>query len=320
MSLFDLMQDAIIEKPRQTWTYKKIKQKQKEQEMEKEVKTEKQIRREMKEKLSEKEYKKRYANREYVKRKDLYRKKYEERQAELQKMLLEICDELWPGNDLTDYDDFYTKKFKIDDTVKDWKYRKYKFIWWSSKLAKIPWAWLPKQTMPFRISNRQWIESAIKEWMKIQHTIYQYLKPLMWELEDSKAIILRRWPPRKHPSYYADDKLRAVAKGAPFNDSHTYMMFEGMKRNKYMLTEMYLGRTCFIFGDVVVTETWNIFRIALNNNLPWLTKDTVEDIHKLRMDWYLGKSKDRPPIYLLNDAYLVKVPLKWQSLFYIIPT
>lgn len=87
--------------------------------MEKEVKTEKQIRREMKEKLSEKEYKKRYANREYVKRKDLYRKKYEERQAELQKMLLEICDELWPGNDLTDYDDFYTKKFKIDDTVKD---------------------------------------------------------------------------------------------------------------------------------------------------------------------------------------------------------
>lgn len=313
MSLFNELQKDIIENPKATWTYKRIRAEKREKK-----KTEKELRMEMKEKLSEKEYKKRYMKRDYEKRKATYKKKYKEKQEELRQMLEEICDELWPGNDLTDYDKFYAGKFKLDDTVNHWE--KYRFAWWSSKLARIPWTWLPKQTMPFRVPNRMWMDAIIKRWMEWQHITYQYLKPLMWELWESRARINKKQQPYKHPVFIADEKLKAIAENAPFNKAYVYLMFEALSRDKYILSEMYLGRTSFIFGDVVVTETWNVFRISLDHNLPWLTRETVEDVHKARMDWWKGKTKEWPPIYMLSDAYLVKVSLKWENLFYIVPT
>jgi hypothetical protein len=94
-----------------------------------------------------------------------------------------------------------------------------------------------------------------------------------------------------------------------------------MVRDKFMVSELYLGRNSFIFWDVLVTWTWNTFRIALENNLPWLTKDTVEEIHSLRMDWRKNKGEKAPPIYIVNDAYLIKIPInERENLFYIVPT
>ena len=72
---------------------------------------------------------------------------------------------------------------------------------------------------------------------------------------------------------------------------------------------------------MLVTGTGNLFRIALNNNLSRLTKDTVEEIHQKRMAWIKSKSNDAPPIYIVNDAYLIKIKInERETLFYIVPT
>lgn len=276
----------------------------------------------MKEKLPEDEYKKRYMHREYEKRKEQYKEKYEKKKEEATKELKELCDEIWPGNDLTDWDKFYADKFKLDDTWKKW--HSYRFAWWSSKLARLKWERIPKQTKPFRIMNRNWMTQLLDKWIDIQHRTYEYLNPLMWELWDSWLFMGKKQQPYKYPLYLSDDKLKAVANNAPVNAAYVYLLFDALRRDKYIFSEMYLWRTSFIFWDVLVTQTWNLFRISLENNLPWLTKDTVESIHESRMKWHKRKKKEalvkQPPIYIVNDAYLIKVSLKWEVLYYIVPT
>ena len=315
MSLFNELQKNIIENPKALATAKRAREKRRERE---EIKTEKEIRMEMKSQLSEDEYKKWYMKREYEKRVDIYKRKYRERQDELQKMLIEICDELWPGNDLTDYDKFYADKFKSDDTWKHWN--KYRFFWQNSKLSRTKWNFIPKWNKPFRVPNRIWMTQMINIGIRTQNIVYQYLKPYMPELWDSRVALNKKQWLWSYPVYISDDKLMTIAKNAPVNRMYVYMMFEAMSRNKYIISEFYLWRTSFLVWDVLITQAWNVFRPSLVNNLPWLNKDTVEELHKKRMDWFKCKSYDKPPIYIVNDAYLIKVSLKWENLFYIVPT
>ncbi len=93
-----------------------------------------------------------------------------------------------------------------------------------------------------------------------------------------------------------------------------------MLRDKYIISEVYLGRVSFLVGDVIISQAGNVLRPCLENNIPWLTKDTVDELHKKRMDW-LKKKTDDLKIYILRDTYLVKYQLnEREKMFYIIPT
>lgn len=314
MSLFDELQWEIIEKPTNTNYYHRILNEQK-----KEKKTEKQKRKEMREKLWPVEYKKRYDKQRYQKQKAKFKKRYEEhRDAFNEEMLNDIINEIrWDVPDVVNRDKYYLEKFRDDDVKSNW----YRFSWWSSRLARIKWKDLPKQKTPFRVVKVRWMERGIKDMNDIQSKAYQYLKPYMGKFKDVPLSLQKKQQPYDYPIYVTTNEFRKFVEWGPVNPWHIYLVFDAMRRWKYMVTETYLWRNSFIFGDVLVTQTWKLFRIALENNLPWLTKDTVEDIHSLRMDWRKNKGEKAPPIYIVNDAYLIKIKInEREDLFYIVPT
>jgi len=315
MSLFNDLQWEIIENPEKTRNYHKIRAQINEKPQEK---TEKQKRKEMRERLWPVEYKKRYDKQRYKKQRNLFKQRYEEhRDAFNEDMLNEIIDELWPGNNIINRDKYYLEKFRDDDVKSNW----YRFAWRSSRLVRIKWKDLPKQLLPFKVVKVRGMEYWIKNMNEVQNKAYQYLKPHMEEFKDVTLFLQKKQKPYDYPTYATTREFENFVRWGPVNPWHIYLVFDAMRRWKYMASETYLWRNSFIFGDVVVTQTWKLFRIALENNLPWLTKDTVEEIHSLKMDWRKNKWDKMPPIYIVNDAYLIKVHInEREDLFYIVPT
>lgn len=312
MSLFNDLQGELIEKPKNRGSYYKI-LKQKEEE----IKTKKQIVKEMKEKLSPEEFKKRYRRLYYDKEKE--RKKYQEKKADVDKYVWELIDEIYADiPDLINRDRYYTEKYKKDDT-KRWAY---KFAWRSSKIRRLNRNWLPIQKTPFRISNRKWLDRCMKELLNTQTSVYKYLSPYLKEIKNCAISMHKKQQPYDYPTYTIDEPLNSLCKNSNINTWRIVNVADWMIRDKLIISELYLGRNNFIFWDVLVTWTWNIFRISLENNLPWLTKDTIEDIHEKRMRWRKDKKDmDMPPIYIVNDAYLIKIPInERENYFYIVPT
>lgn len=313
MSLFDEIQWTIIENPRATWSAQKIRKQTDEIK-----KPWKELRKEMKETLSEDEFKKWYNHQTYERFKYKYQKSYQkikEDDAKLMKELLKEIDEETP--EPINYDKYYTEKFRNDDVKSNW----YRFAWRSSRLWRLDWRFVPKQRMPFRVVKVRWMERGMRDMNEIQNKAYEYIKPHMGEFKNEIISLQKKQRPYDYPVYRRSYRLEEFAKAGPVNPWHIYLVFDAMQRWKYIASETYLWKNSFIFGDVVVTQTGKLFRISLENNLPWLTKDTVEDIHKLRIDWRKNKWKVAPPIYLLNDAYLIKIkPNERETLFYIVPT
>lgn len=74
-------------------------------------------------------------------------------------------------------------------------------------------------------------------------------------------------------------------------------------------------------GDVVVTQTGHMFQPCLENNIPRLTPETIENIHSVRMGRRKKKQKEKPPIYMVCDAYLLKISInERENFYYIVPT
>ncbi len=309
-SLFNEIQSEIIENPRWTWNYRKILK-----EKEEKIKTKKEMVQEMREKLPPEEFKKRYRRLYYDKEKE--QKKYQEKKREWDLLTWELIDEIYSDvPDLINRDDYYTKKYRDDDTVCN----VYNFARWSSRLMRINRKWTPKWTAPFRISKRHAIINCTSRLFDTQVEAYKYLKPHIDEIRNCKYALAKKQYIYA-PLYYMDEPMRTIIENSPVPNHRAIYIADGMIRWKFMVSELYLGRDSFIFWDVLVTQTWNTFRIALENNLPWLTKDTVEEIHSLRMDWRKNKWEKAPPIYIVNDAYLIQIPINEREiLYYIVPT
>lgn len=72
----------------------------------------------MKEILPDDEYWKWYAHREYEKRKDKYKVRYQKKKEEDLQEFLALIDEVWPDTEEVDWDEYYKEKFECDDKIK----------------------------------------------------------------------------------------------------------------------------------------------------------------------------------------------------------
>ena len=272
----------------------------------------------MKEKMWEEAYRDWYQKEYYKNRRSEIKKKYQEKKKEEELFVWELIDEIYADvPEIINRDEYYTQKFRDDDTVK----RGYRFAWRSSKLANLNWKSVPKRKKPFRIGNRRSMEYSMRLLYDTQCEVYQYLSPHLEEIKNCRNYIHKKQKPYDFPLWHIDEPLKTLAEWLDMNPARVVNVADAMIRWKLIVSELYLWRTSFIFWDVLVTQTGNTYRIALENNLPWLTKDTVEDIHEKRMQWRKHKWKDKPPIYIVNDAYLVKYePNEREKIFYIIPT
>ena len=79
-----------------------------------------------------------------------------------------------------------------------------------------------------------------------------------------------------------------------------------MLRDKLIKSMCYLGRVSYLVGDIIISQNGNVFRPSLDGTIPWLTPDTVEELHDKRVDFIRNK-KDGVDVYVLRDCYLSKV-------------
>lgn len=326
MSLFNEIQWQVIENPKSTYNNIKIRKEKKEKDNKENEKKKKQERKKLceqkKEELWEDEYKKRYWKQRYKDNREHHIQKEINRQKEKRKEEEALIEGIYKNvydilPEPIDIDKFYTEKFKNDDILSG----EYKFSWRSSRLKRIPWRKYSRQHLPFRVSYRHWINQMMATLSRTQLKAYQYLLPLFNEWKDCPISLHKRQQPYRYPTYLVWEPLQSIIDASEINNWHLICVADGIRRGKYIPWEVYLWRNSFIFWDVVVTNTWHLFRISLEHNLKWLTPNTVEKIHQDRMDWRKKKADNKVPILLLWDAYLIKVPInEWEDLYFITPT
>lgn len=315
MSLFsDFTQGAIIQNPKATYSYKKALEIKKETEP---VKTWKEIRNEMREKLTPEEYKKRLYKETYQRKKEDIAKKYQEKKAEEEAYIEEIYKEVYdvlpePQN----YDKIYADKYDADDRD---SWGKYRYYWRCSRLNYIKPSKLGKLGYPIRIYNRN-LNLLISNLSAMQNKAYEYIKPHINELDLRDFKLSKKQFFTKAPMWVSWEKMRKFMDTEWISNNQICTVASALLRDKYLISEVYLGRCSFLVWDIIITQNWNVLRPILENNIPWLTKDTVEDLHQKRLD-YLKKKIDDLQIYALRDCYLFKVQLdKKEPWFYIVPT
>lgn len=243
-----------------------------------------------------------------------YRNKTEE-EAIIEDVYKDVYDVL---PEPINYDKYYIEKYREDDIDVDGKYR---FSWRSSKIIFDYWKFMPKYKKPIRIYWRRGVNTVINNLLKEEGRAYQLLLPHLDELEDAKFKIKKHQTITKYPLWNVSWKLARLIMNSDIAPSHICNVLSAIQRWKYIISEAYLWRNNFIMGDVIVTQTWHKFQPCLENNIERLTPDTIEDIHNIRMKRRKKKWKKKPPLYMVSDAYLVKIPInKWETYFYIIPT
>ena len=154
----------------------------------------------------------------------------------------------------------------------------------------------------------------------MQDRAYEYIKPYIDELTIKDLSLAKRQFFTKSPMRCASERLQKLLAATDIANNQICTVASALLRDKYMHTELYMGRVGFLVGDIIITQNGNILRPILENNIPWLTKDTVEELHQKRIDWLKRKTDDLK-VYALWDCYFLKIqPNEWETLFYFTPT
>lgn len=325
MSLFNELQWEIIKNPKNTYSALKVRQEQKESEEEKEKRLKqewKDLCKEKKQELSKEEYDKWRVKEWYQRNKEWYSEKqlnsYHKRKEEEEAMIEEIYKEVYdilpePIN----WDEYYAKEFREDDINYEGKF---KFSRWASRLNRVKPSKEKAYTNPVKVYNFANLWWVLSNLWRIQDRAYEYLRPHINEINLGDFKLSKKQSLTKNPVRNAWWNMRKLADATDISMNQLYSVASAMLRDKYIINEIYLGRASFLVGDVIISQAGNIYRPCLENNIPWLTPDTVEELHKKRFDW-LKKKTDDLDIYVLRDTYLVKYqPNEREKMFYIIPT
>lgn len=328
MSLFDTFKQwEIIENPSQLKQRKERVKKEKE-----DVKKQKkvQLREEMKAKLSPEEYEKWYQKEWRIhnkKRKhDWYVKDYAKVKAERDKISEEVLSEIeykWEKEQTID--EYYIEKFREDDTDWEWRYR---YSWRASPLAKINRKRTNYYERPIRIAENYNMNILVKTQSSVQQNVYELIYPHLNEIEPWSFKMAEKQKVTARPMWNMVWKILELAEESWYPKHQICEITWALQKGVYIPEEIYLWHISRIFWDVIVTSMGHMFKIALENNLKWLTPDTVEEIHQQRLNY--KKEWDKCRIYPLYNSYLIKIPAckiyekdwikdYWHYFYYVVP-
>lgn len=316
MSLFEELSKREINKtPKETNNYKKI---LKEKNNKEDVKTRRELCAEKKAELSEEEYK-RWLNSEYYKKNKAYKKEeYNRKKEEKDKLIEEIYTEIYDIlPDPINLDEYYTEKYRSDDVNYDGVF---KFSWWASRLNWVKPSKEERYDKPIRVYKPWGFKLMFSKLGNMQDKAYEYMKQHINEVTLKDFRLSKKQWLTKNPMWAANWRMRELIDEPSISDNQICSVASAMLRDKYIVNELYMGRISFLVGDIIITQAGNVIRPCLENNIPWLTPDTVDELHKKRMDW-LKKKTDDLKIYMLRDCYLLKEqPNERETLFYFTPT
>lgn len=271
-----------------------------------EYKTEKQIRKEMKEKLSPEDYYRWYHRTYYHKSDKEKTKRRNDNKSriwfeETKKLLLELY---WEDKKEQTIDEYYIEKYRADDVDSDWRYRQMR---WATDIWRI--AWTDYIWFPIRIAENINMNKLMPRQLWEQTKAYNHLK---WkDLDNVQCWLLINWKNSlRNPRRWGNDNFISLAENEEWISR--LQIWEMIRRIQawVFMPEVWVWYRCFMVWDIIATSMWHMFKIALENNLDWLTKDTIDSIHEQRKYiWHnCNKRVKWFPIACMDNCYLIKIP------------
>lgn len=323
MSLFsELSQWEIIQNPARTYRNYKLLEEKKEKTPEEEKAEWKALCKQKKAELSPEEFKKWKYKALYEKNKEYRIAKQkalrDNKKIEREEMFKEVMDEVW-GNapEYLDIDKYYLDKFDADDRDGSWRYMFYRRC---SRLNKEKITKFKPITQPVKIVHREWFSNFFSKLWAMQQRAYEYMLPYYDEINIEDFKLAKRQYFTKKPMWTAKWKIVDLVAATDISQNQIYSVTSAVLRGKYIQSELFMGRVSYLVGDIIITQAGNILRPSLKNNLPWLTEDTVDELHEKRIQW-LKREIDDLPVYTLWDTYLIKIkPNERETYYYLVPT
>lgn len=302
MSLFDtLSQWAVIKKITNTWGYRRILEKRNE-----DRKTDKQIRKEKKAELSDEEYHDWYRKEYYQKKKWELAYRYQQRKAEEEAMLEEIYTDVYDVLEAPKtIDEIYMSKYEKDNLDYEWHYT---YSRWASRLACLDKKYCKYITFPVRIVENYKMNYLFAKQLRKQEEAYSYIYPHIWDIRDWDFMMSDKQKVTNYPMWSCINEMLSLVKQTSISKHQLCEVASALMRDVYIQNEVYLWRCSFLFWDCIVTEYGHMFLPSLEHNIGWLNADTIDTIHSDRMAYHSYKKTWTPPIAILWDAYLIRVP------------
>ena len=314
----------LIVNPKNTYSYKKVLEQSEE-------KSDKEIVKEKKEELSPDEFKKWYHKHIYQKRKEKVRQQYQAKKALEENLAIETYHELFDDEpSIPTYKDLEKEYIEKARTYYASKANRWVFYWWCSRLANVKFTEAILWYKPIRICEtlrmNKLFGAELKEQQRIASIIRKHLKEICLE----EIILRRKQVISSRPNYQAIGRLKEIIEEYSIPLNFACEIASAMLRNKYIDWMPYLWHNNYLLGDMIATGKGQVLLPSLKNNLPYLTYLTLEEVHKETKDW-LNWIKNKVPLYLMRDLYLVKVPAskfqneKWEDdsnnsyYYYVVP-
>lgn len=179
---------------------------------------------------------------------------------------------------------------------------------------------MAKLKEPIRVTFRDGFGEMLWRAKREQNKAYDYILPHLDEIALREFKLSHKQFLTKNPMWSTSGKMRELLEATNISQNQICSVASALLRGKLIACELYMWRVWYLVGDVIITQAGNVFRPCLENNIPWLTKDTVEELHQKRLDWFKRKTDDLE-IYIIWDSYFTRMQInEREKYFYLIPT
>lgn len=300
----------IIKNPKQHSNYEKYKEAKKRIiDAQEELKQEMELKERMKAMLSKEEYARWSSYYSVYKNYDKNLQRYRERREREVKMnldeMLELAEDYPPFKKERTIELELLNKYRPDYVSYE---NKFKLYWRYSKLNNLIRIEQTVIKSPIKLIPTPWIEYSIRERLKVQKKVYNYVKPYLDEIQlddfwvREKQLMLNKL--QYNTKWWT--KLRELASKREVSENVMCMIINAVKRDKYIKSLPYYWIS-YLCWDRIFTGTWQLFVVSPFNNWKYLTPDNFDKVHEDTQNFLHWDSWDCA-IAIAYYWYIEKVP------------
>lgn len=292
----------LITNPRETYQYRIILRDNVE------LRSEAEIRKEMKAKLSKEEYTKWWQQQYYAKNKEKLAKQYQDKRN------LEIAETMATYHELYDDEPIVPnprilEKQYIEQVKNIYRFTssdRWRFSWWTSRIWNLRF-WTKKYDEPVRICDTRWLSGTYSRLIDSQNKIYEYLKPVIDEVNLDDFIISDKQRYWWTISYVSQWRTREIMENwNKWYPTPYCQVASAMIRWRFIRWLPYLWRYCYIVWGMLCTEKWHLMLIQPWST-SWLTKDNAIEVANNVRKYFEHDDSIKMDVRRIEDCYLVRV-------------
>lgn len=292
----------LIDKPEWLYQYRLILKN------DKELRSQRELIKEMKEKLSPEEYTQWWRKQYYEKNKERLAKKYKEKKELEYAEIMETYHELYDDEPIVPNPKILEQQY-VEEVKNIYRFTssdRWRFSWWKSNIWEDRFR-MKTYNNPIRICTTWWLPWTYGRLIDSQNNAYEYLKPVIDEVNLDDIMMSREQRYWWTVSYVSRWRTREIVEEWHSWNPTTYCQIaSAMKRWVFIRWLPYLWRYCYIVGWMLCTEKAHLMLIQPWST-KWLTKDNAIETANTVRRWFKDKTKEKIFIRRIEDCYLVRV-------------